>query len=327
MAQMPEEGRKFTIVDKSWKTMMTASLEDTRALVVTGQPNMLANLKHANGLLEEIQKGLNSYLEVKRLFFPRFFFLSNDELLEILSETKDPLRVQPHLKKCFEGIAKLKFDENKEIHGMISADGEEVPFVETIIPADAKGMVEKWLDQVGSMMIKSLRSVTEESVKGYETSPRIQWVQEWPGQVVLAVSSIFWTKAVSEAILTEGGLSAFLAESNKNIDDIVELVRGKLSKALRVTLGALTVLDVHARDVVAELAELNVSDINDFKWLSQLRYFWEKNEASNKPDQEDVVVKMITARTLLLRMTMIRTITRIPSMAHATPSALLVWTA
>ncbi|XP_053480111.1 dynein axonemal heavy chain 3-like [Ictalurus furcatus] len=277
IAQMPEEGRKFSIVDTYWRDIVAGVLKDTHVLVATAQPNMLERLQESNIFLEEIQHGLNHYLEEKRLYFARFFFLSNDELLEILSETKDPKRVQPHLKKCFEGIAKLEFTSELEITGMISSEKETVPFTDPIDPAKAKGMVEKWLLEVEHMMLRSVRDVIQGGLEQYPEVPRKKWVLQWPGQVVICTSSIFWTSEVSNAI-QNNTLPAYLDQCTVQIADIVELVRGKLTGGARLTLEALTVIDVHARDVVAKLAEDRVSSLNDFQWMSQLRYYWDGSE-------------------------------------------------
>uniref|UniRef100_A0A8C0VU60 Dynein axonemal heavy chain 12 n=1 Tax=Cyanistes caeruleus TaxID=156563 RepID=A0A8C0VU60_CYACU len=285
MQQMPEEGRQFQTVDRLWREIMQFCAEDPKVLVATSLPGLAEKLQTCNELLDKIMKGLNAYLvmkglnaylEKKRLFFPRFFFLSNDEMLEILSETKDPLRVQPHLKKCFEGIAKLDFLRNLDIKGMCSSEGERVQLISNISTSEARGAVEKWLIQVEDIMLKTVRDVIARSRMAYLETERKRWVLEWPGQVVLCVSQMYWTSEVHE-VLHNGpkGLKGYYDTLQLQLNDIVELVRGKLSKQTRTTLGALVTIDVHARDVIKEMIGSGVQSETDFQWLAQLRYYWQ----------------------------------------------------
>lgn len=91
----------------------------------------LEMLNEMNNKLEEIQKSLDMYLETKRQLFPRFYFLSNDDLLEILGQSRNPEAVQPHMKKCFDNIIRLDLSRMRDkwdATQMNSAGGEKVEF-------------------------------------------------------------------------------------------------------------------------------------------------------------------------------------------------------
>ncbi|OON20089.1 dynein heavy chain, region 2 [Opisthorchis viverrini] len=112
--QLPSEAKSFMAVDKSYKDVMRKVQKVPLAMRAATQPGLLDTFRNNNQLLEQIQKCLEAYLESKRSVFPRFYFLSNDELLEILAQTRNPLAVQPHLRKCFDAISKLEFAQTPE---------------------------------------------------------------------------------------------------------------------------------------------------------------------------------------------------------------------
>ncbi|KAJ9530913.1 hypothetical protein QJQ45_028793, partial [Haematococcus lacustris] len=288
-------------VDTAFRALME-EVVDTPAVIPMAQQNLdrVEALREANRLLEEVQKGLAAYLEKKRLFFPRFFFLSNDEMLEILSETKDPTRVQPNLRKCFEGINQLQF-KGLVVEGMLSAEGEAVPFKTSVNTTQAKGAVERWLLQVEERMFEAVHEVTAQGIAAFPARPRHEWVLQWPGMVVLVGTGLFWTRS-TEAALSKGAsaVRACLEQCSAELAKVVDLVRGELSRLQRATLGALVVMDVHARDVVAGLLDGGVGDPTDFAWQSQLRTHWEGGQprAPGQPDRQFTVVMRMMSSVL-----------------------------
>jgi dynein heavy chain len=295
MRQMPTEARRFQSVDALWRKNMADTIEDPGFMRCCDRDRLLEKFQQANQRLDEIQKGLNDYLETKRLSFPRFFFLSNDELLEILSQTKDPLAVQPHLGKCFEGVVKVKFEDDLKISTVISSEGERVDLDQIIDPESKanKGNVEKWLLELEQFTWDTLKRRTGHCVEGFKHNSRIDWMLMWPAQNIIAISQVYWTADVTKILNTPQeekggriGLEILLEAMRHQLIDIVMLVRGKLSKNDGKKVGALVVMDVHSRDVQTMMIAEDVNFEHNFQWISQLRYYWEAESRATCTHQQ-----------------------------------------
>ena len=122
---------------------MHSTMKDPEIHSATAQSNLLALLKEANKSMEIIWHSLESYLDAKRQLFPRFFFLSNEEIFEIMSQIHDPSSIKPFLPKCFDRVDKLVFNSQRDqVLAMVNSSGEKLTFIK---PVPVEGPVEGWL--------------------------------------------------------------------------------------------------------------------------------------------------------------------------------------
>ncbi|XP_029437782.1 dynein heavy chain 2, axonemal isoform X2 [Rhinatrema bivittatum] len=285
--QLPQESAEFDEINESWKGIMERLAKDNNALRGTHHPGLLEKLGAMNNVLEGIQKSLDMYLETKRHIFPRFYFLSNDDLLEILGQSRNPEAVQPHLKKCFDNIKSLKIQKmalgtKQEAAGMFSADGEYVEFTHPVL---LEGPVEAWLCDVERAMRWTLKELLKNCRLALRklSSKRDKWVKEWAGQMLITSSQIQWTTDVTKSLINakERGDKKVLKTMKKKqvsmLNKYSESIRGNLTKIMRLKIVALVTVEVHARDVLDRMLKSNCMDVSAFEWLSQLRLYWDKD--------------------------------------------------
>ena len=117
---------------------------------------------------------------------------------DILSNGNQPLKVAKHLTKLFDSMAKLKLREKNpskanNAYAMIAKDGEVVEFDKDCV---CEGQVEVWLNRLMDTMRNSIRYYMTKAVKAYEDKARDQWLFDYPAQVSLCGTQIWWTSEV-----------------------------------------------------------------------------------------------------------------------------------
>jgi len=170
---------------------MQKVVKNPLAISTCTDTDLLKTLVKNNQQLEQIMLYLESYLESKRVVFPRFNFLANNELLELIAQARNPRAVQPYINKCFDAIWRIQFQNDNEegkslqsvidgkyntpidVIAMISPEREIVKFMS---PIKATGNIEFWLSRVEKEMVNTLRSLTSIAIEDYYEIPREKWV-------------------------------------------------------------------------------------------------------------------------------------------------------
>ncbi|XP_032448314.1 dynein heavy chain 11, axonemal isoform X1 [Lynx canadensis] len=282
--QLVKDARRFDGLDAEFKELMLKTAKIKNVLEATCRPNLYEKLKDLQYRLSLCEKALAEYLETKRVAFPRFYFISPADLLDILSKGARPKQVTRHLAKLFDSIADLQFEDEDvstpRAIGMYSKEKEYVPFQ---AECECIGHVETWLLQLEHTMQETVRHSITEAIAASEEKPRELWIFDFPAQVALTSSQIWWTTDVGIAFsrLEEGyetALKDFHKKQISQLNTLIALLLGELLPGDRQKIMTICTIDVHARDVVAKLISQKVVSPQAFAWLSQLRHQWEDSQ-------------------------------------------------
>jgi len=287
-SQLPDDAKRFDAIDVDFKELVNRSSKIDNVVECTNQENMYDQLESMQDRLALCEKALQEYLDTKRLAFPRFYFVSSADLLEILSNGNNPKAVAKQLSKLFGGMSDLDFrDDTKFATAMKSPDGggEVVPFINDKGPYECEcvGPVEVWLMSVLETMQETIRWCIRDAVLSYEEKARDKWVFDNAAQVTLVTTQIWWATEVGIAFgkLEEGfetAMKDYYKIQVNNLNDLITHLQGKLTKAHRVMLQTTCTVDVHSRDVVGNMIKEKADNPDAFIWQSQLRHSWDDNE-------------------------------------------------
>jgi dynein heavy chain, axonemal len=266
----------FTIAEENYREIVGKCLENPKISTFCLSTGLLSELNHLKQVFETIGLECENDLMQARLKFPRFFFVSNDQLIEILS-VRDIKQLKSHLRFLFNAVHDLVWDEQLNALGMLSCESEYVPWPKPLLWSDSDIFTELWLSDIEANMYKAVWDHIKKARRTYPECDRKQWAVSWPCMIVLCVSQLYWASEAEQAI-SDGrgrGLLDFNKKCNRQLEEITVMLRGTLSDLERRSIGTMIITEVHARDLCRQLVEDSVTSVSEFAWLAQLRYSWE----------------------------------------------------
>ncbi|MCJ1268673.1 hypothetical protein MMC22_008561 [Lobaria immixta] len=280
---LPIESSRFQNINSEFFTVLKKVYKSPLVLDVLNISGVQKSLERLAELLHKIQKALGEYLERERISFPRFYFVGDEDLLEIIGNSNDIMRISKHFRKMFAGLAGLVMDEESMITGFTSKEGEEVQLKRPLSLVKTP-RINDWLTALESNMKYSLAELLGEAVLAFQALCNTsiidqntfnEYLSRFPVQIVVLGTQVAWSTSVESALASGGtDLPSLYDLQVKILELLATMVLEDLDQLTRKKCEHLITESVHQRDVIGNLIGSGAASSTHYLWLLQMRYVY-----------------------------------------------------
>ncbi|KAL8732460.1 MAG: hypothetical protein Q9166_002673 [cf. Caloplaca sp. 2 TL-2023] len=284
---LPVESSRFQNINSEFYALLKKVYKSPSVLDVLNITGVQKSLDRLAELLNKIQKALGEYLERERTSFPRFYFVGDEDLLEIIGNSNDITRISKHFKKMFAGISSLVLDQESTILGFRSKEGETV-MLKSPISLAKMPKINDWLAALEHNVRATLAELLADAVVSYqdtydriEEDPQLlkEYISCYPAQVVVVASQVVWTNCVNTALSNGGSdLQTLFAGQVRMLELLATTVLGDLDLVFRKKCEHLITEYVHQRDKIGHLIATHAASPVHYAWLLQMRYVYDSSQ-------------------------------------------------
>ena len=286
--ELPDDAARFQEVDTTVKAILQKSWKIRNVKTICQQPGLLEKLNGLESEQDRCKKSLSDFLDGKRRQFPRFYFTSEADLLDILSNSSQPSKVLDQVDKILLSTKQLTTemrpgeDRPHALNFVAGVGKETVPFDP---PVKLIGKAEQYLRALLDAQIFTLSKCLSVSMARYPQMLRVEWVTQKdtktgeaidPAQIILLVATIDYVQQVEKSMAQASGgdpkavIKCFELVKSQ-LADLINLTQAALSKSDRQRVMCMITTDAHNRDILDVLLKEKALNATDFQWQSKLR--------------------------------------------------------
>lgn len=279
---LPVESARFQNINSELFVILRKVYKSPLILDVINIPGIPQSIERLADLLNRVQTALGGYFEKERQNFARFYFIGDEDLLEIIGKSNDIVHVERHLSKMFAGIHSFVYDgENSVLTGVKSIEGETLEFSQPVSLIKTPNVVD-WLKDVEEQAKVAVSDRLKEahesfvSLVGQDFTPKkfMIWIQKYPSQTISLALQIYCTEQCETAIGNGEELRELHNRLVGLLEMLAEFVINDLSLINRKRCESLITELIHNRTLVQRLLDSQCRDSKSFSWLSIMRYYW-----------------------------------------------------